>query len=166
MVRVFDAMGVEVTGLGRTGRHYDVVGLHRLIDRSQLDDALPDVDILILSSPLTKETEGMIGGRQLGLLRNDAVLINIARGQLVDELALVRALRDGALAGACLDVFEHEPLPADSPFWALGNVLLSPHSASTVRTENRDLVELFIENMGRWRRGEPMRNLYDSVEGY
>lgn len=166
IVRAFDALGVEVTGLGRTGRRYDVEGLRQVIDRSQLDSALPSVDILILSAPLTTETEGMIGAHQLGLLGKDAVLINISRGQLVDEAALIRALRAGSLAGACLDVFEQEPLPEDSPLWDLDNVIISPHSASTVRTENRDLVELFLENIAHWRRGEPLRNLYDSKAGY
>jgi glyoxylate/hydroxypyruvate reductase A len=166
IIRVFDAMGVEVVGLGRAGRHYDVAGLTQVIDRSELDGVLPTIDILILSSPLTNETEGMIGAQQLGLLRKDSILINISRGQLVDEDALINALSTGAIAGACLDVFAHEPLPAESPLWDLDNVIVSPHSASTVQTENRDLVELFLENMGRWRRGEPMRNLYDPVAGY
>jgi phosphoglycerate dehydrogenase-like enzyme len=166
IVRVFDAMGVEVTGLGRAGGHYEMAGLTRVIDRSELDGALPDVDILILSSPLTKETEGMIGAHRLGLLSKDAILINVSRGQLVDEEALIAALRTGAIAGACLDVFHHEPLSAESPLWGLDNVIISPHSASTVQTENRDLVELFIENLGHWRNGEAMRNIYDTAKGY
>ncbi|MGA7833728.1 MAG: D-2-hydroxyacid dehydrogenase, partial [Acidimicrobiales bacterium] len=166
VVRVFDAVGVQVTGLGRSGGRYDVAGLRRVIDRAELDSALPDVDILILSSPLTRETAGMIGAHQLGLLGKDAIVINVARGQLIDEDALIRALSTGALAGACLDVSVNEPLPGDSPFWDLENVIVSPHSASTVRTENRDLVELFLENMGHWRNGEAMRNLYDPVAGY
>jgi glyoxylate/hydroxypyruvate reductase len=166
IVRVFDAMGVQVTGLGRAGRHYDVAGLRRVIDRSELDDVLADTDIVILSAPLTTETHGLIGAHQLGLLGTDAIVINVSRGQLIDEGALIRALRAGALGGACLDVFEHEPLPADSPLWELDNVIISPHSASTVRTENRDLVELFAENLGHWRRGEPMRNVYDATAGY
>jgi glyoxylate/hydroxypyruvate reductase A len=166
MVRVFDAMGVEVTGLGRTGARYEVAGLTRVIERHELDDALPNVDILILCAPLTKETEGVIGARQLDLLGKDAIVINVGRGQLVDEEALTLALRTGALAGACLDVFVHEPLPTESALWELENVIISPHSESTVRTENRDLVELFIENMVHWRHGEPMRNLYDPVAGY
>ncbi len=166
IVRVFGALGVEVVGLGRAGRHYDVAGLARVIDRSELDDVLPESDILILSSPLTKETEGMIGARQLDLLGKDGILINISRGQLVDEAALITALKTGSIAGACLDVFKHEPLPAESPFWDIDNVIVSPHSASTVRTENNDLVELFLENMGHWRSGEPMRNLYNSKAGY
>jgi glyoxylate/hydroxypyruvate reductase A len=166
IVRVFDAMGVEVSGLGRTGHHYDVEGLRHVIDRNELDGVLPNVDIVVLAAPLTTETEGMIGAHEISLLGQDAVLINISRGQLVDEAALIVALRDGAIAGACLDVFEREPLPEDSPLWELENVIISPHSASTVRTENRDLVELFLENMGHWRKGEPMRNRYDAKAGY
>ena len=108
----------------------------------------------------------MIGARQIGLLGTDSVVINVSRGQLIDEAALIAALSSGAIAGACLDVFAQEPLPPESPLWDLDNVIVSPHSASTVRTENRDLVELFLENMGHWRNGEPMRNLYDPVAGY
>ncbi len=166
VARTFAHAGVEVTGLGRTGRTYEAQGVRRIIDRSQLNDALTGADLLILTAPLTKETAGMIGERQVGLLPAGAIVINIARGALIDEGALVEALRSGALGGACLDVFDEEPLPATSPFWDLDNVIVSPHSASTVATENRDLVELFVENLDHWRRGEPMRNLYDPAAGY
>ena len=165
-VRMFAEMGVEVTGLGRTGRTYEIQGMSQLIDQSELDHALPDVDILVLSPPLTKETEGMIGARQLELLPSNAIIVNLGRGALIDEEALIRALQNDEIGGACLDVFVEEPLPTTSPLWDLDNVLISPHSASTVQTENRDMVELFLENLGRWRRGEQMRNLYDPVAGY
>ena len=113
------------------------------------------MDLLVLSSPLTAETEGMIGAAQLAVMRSDAVLVNVSRGQLVDQDALIDALREDRLAGACLDVFVEEPLPASSPLWDLDNVLVSPHSASTVASENEDLVTLFLENLGRWRAGRP-----------
>lgn len=166
VARLFAAAGVEVTGLGRSGRTYEVEGVSRVIGRAELDEALSRADLLILTAPLTVETRGMIGARQLSLLPRGAVLVNVARGALVDEAALIDALRSGALAGACLDVFAHEPLGSSSPLWGLDNVIISPHSASTVRTENEELVELFVDNLGRWRRGEPMRNLYDRAAGY
>lgn len=166
VARVFAAMGVDVTGLGRLGRDYEVDGVTRVIDRSELDDVLADVELVILTAPLTSETRGMIGADQLARLPGGAVVINVSRGQLIDESALIEALRSGAVGGACLDVFAEEPLPASSPLWELDNVIVSPHSASTVRTENEDLVELFLENLGHWRRGEPLRNLYDPVAGY
>jgi glyoxylate/hydroxypyruvate reductase len=166
VARVFAAMGVEVTGLGRPRRSYDVEGVRKVIDRTELDDTLGDIDIVILTAPLTSETSGMLGADQLRRLPLGALVINVSRGPLIDEPALIEALRSGALGGACLDVFAEEPLPASSPLWELDNVILSPHSASTLRTENEDLVELFLENLDRWRRGEPLRNLYDPVAGY
>jgi phosphoglycerate dehydrogenase-like enzyme len=99
-------------------------------------------------------------------MRPGAVLVNISRGQVVDEDALIAALSSGHLGGACLDVFETEPLPASSPLWRLDNVIISPHSASTVEAENRLLTELFTDNMQRWLGGRPLRNVYDRAAGY
>ncbi len=90
----------------------------------------------------------------------------MSRGQVVDEQALTAALHGGHLGGACLDVFETEPLPASSPLWAMDNVLVSPHSASTVDAENRLITDLFIDNLGRWLAGSPLRNVYDRAAGY
>jgi glyoxylate/hydroxypyruvate reductase A len=162
----FAALGVDVWGLGRDGENYQVPGLSRVICRADLDEALPQIDVLVLASPLTAQTEGMIGAAQIGLLKPDAVVVNIARGPLIDQAALTAALRDGRIAGACLDVFATEPLPPDDPLWALDNVILSPHSASTVVTENASLTDLFIDNLDRFRSGAPLRNLYDPVRGY
>jgi glyoxylate/hydroxypyruvate reductase A len=166
VVKVFSALGVDVTGLGRNGVTYDVPGLLRSIDRESLDATLATMDIVVLAAPLTEETANLIGAHELRQLPSHAVLINVGRGQLVDEVALVDALTSGALAGACLDVFREEPLPTSSPLWNLENVIVSPHSASTVATENRDLVELFLANLDRWRRGEDLHNLYDIRKGY
>ena len=166
VVREFTALGVQVIGLGRAGQTYEIEGLTRVIDRSQLDSVLPDVDFLVLCSALTKETEGMIGSRQLELMHSDSVVINISRGQLIDQDAFYSALSNHRIEGACLDVFEEEPLPADNPMWDLDNVIISPHSASTVQTENASLVELFLENFVNWRKGLPLRNLYNRVTGY
>jgi len=160
------ALGVEMWGLGRDGGSYDVPGLARLITRSQLDAALPEIDVLVLACPLTDETEGMIGAGQIGLLKPDAIIINVSRGQLIDQAALTAALRAGRLGGACLDVFAAEPLPPGDPLWTLDNVIISPHSASTVATENATLVDLFIDNLGRFRAGSQLRNRYDPVRGY
>jgi phosphoglycerate dehydrogenase-like enzyme len=99
-------------------------------------------------------------------MKSDAVVVNVSRGQLIDQDALATALTENRLGGACLDVFAEEPLPPTSPLWDLDNVIVSPHSASTVRTENADLVTLFLENLERWREGAPLRNLYDRVAGY
>jgi phosphoglycerate dehydrogenase-like enzyme len=106
----------------------------------------------------------MIGAEELALLPKGAVLINIARGALVDEHALVEALRSGHLAGAGLDVFAEEPLPPDSPLWEMPNVLVSPHSASTSDRENRRITKLFCENLRRFLSGDPLINVLDLTE--
>ena len=140
--------------------------MSRVIRRADLDEALPQIDVLVLACPLTPQTEGMIGAAQVALLKPHAVVVNIARGQLIDQAALTGALRDGRIAGACLDVFAVEPLPPDDPLWGLDNVIISPHSASTVVTENAALTDLFIDNLDRFSSGTPLRNLYDPVRGY
>jgi glyoxylate/hydroxypyruvate reductase len=166
VVTLLDALGVEVRGMGRDGRDYDIPGLAGLVAARDLDDALPGTDLLVLACPLTEQTRGLIGARQLGLLPPTAVLVNVARGPVVDQAALTGALRDGRLAGACLDVFDTEPLPPDDPLWRLDNVIVSPHSASTVATENATLTDLFIDNLGRFADGRPLRNRYDPARGY
>ena len=162
----FAALGVRVLGLGRDGRDYDIDGLSGVIGRAGLDAALPETDLLVLCCPLTPQTEGLIGRRQLALLPPHAVLVNIARGQVVDQDALADALAGGRLGGACLDVFTPEPLPADSPLWGMDNVLVSPHSASTVAGENTRLTELFLDNLERLADGRPLRNRYEPARGY
>lgn len=166
VARCFDALGVEVWGLGREGHRYEAEGLSRLISRRELDDVLSEIDILVLCSPLTTETDEMIGEAQFAKMRPDSIVVNISRGQLIDQGALTRALATRQIAGACLDVFAVEPLASDDPLWDLDNVIISPHSASTISSENDDLVTLFLENLARWRKGEELRNRYDPVLGY
>jgi phosphoglycerate dehydrogenase-like enzyme len=162
----FAGLGVDVWGLGRDGKDYEVPAVSRVIYRADLNEALPQVDVLVLACPLTAETEGMIGAEQIGLLKPDAVVVNIARGPVIDQAALTAALNDDRIAGTCLDVFAVEPLPPDDPLWSLDNVILSPHSASTVVTENVALVDLFVDNLGRFSSGAPMRNMYEPARGY
>lgn len=108
----------------------------------------------------------MIGAAELALLPNGAVFINIGRGALVDELALVEALRAGRLLGAGLDVFATEPLPPDSPLWAMPNVIVSPHSASTSDQENRRITDLFCDNLRLFLAGQPLRNQLNTALGF
>ena len=124
-------------------------------------ELLPRADFLVLVAPHTDETEGMIGVAELAALPRGAALVNIGRGALVDEPALVAALRSGHLGGAYLDVFAEEPLPAGSPLWGMPNVLVSPHSASTSDRENRRITDLFLDNLRRWLDGRPLRNVLD-----
>lgn len=166
VARSFAALGTTVIGLGRTARpHEDLPGVEvRAI--AELHDVLPRADVLVLCCPLTPETQGLIGAEQLELLPEGAILVNIARGPVVDEPALIAALTTGGLVGAALDVFATEPLPADSPLWDLDSVLVSPHSASTVASENAAIADLFCDNLRRYLAGEPLRNLYHRDRGY
>lgn len=157
-VRVFDA---RVAGTVRAmgGRRAEDLHVDRLLPGDRLDDLLPETDFLVLCAPHTPETQGLINAERLAMLKPGAVLINVARGAIVDEPALVEALRAGHLHGAALDVFAREPLPTDSPLWDMPNVLICPHSASTATNENGTLVELFCDNLRRYLDGEPLRNV-------
>ena len=124
--------GVEVTGMARSRRAEVPEGVSRLITRDELLPALRETDALVLACPYTPETHHLIGAAELAALPSHAIIVNIARGAVIDEPHLVEALAAGRLAGACLDVVEEEPLDPGSPLWGMDNVLLSPHSASTV----------------------------------
>lgn len=166
VARLLTALQVQVWGAGRPGREYDVPGVSRYVAFTDLDEVLPEVDLLVICTPLTEQTVGLIGERALRQLRQGAVLVNIGRGPVIDEEALIAALADGHLGGAALDVFAIEPLPVDSPLWTLDNVLISPHSAATVVAENARITELFVDNLRRWLDGQPLRNVFDHDRGY
>lgn len=166
VIRVFDAMGCRVTAVGRAGRDYGLGADIAVTSTDRLDEVLPTTDILVLCCALTPETAGLIDRSALAALPDGAIIVNIARGAVVDETALIEDLTSGRLAGAALDVVAEEPLAVDSPLWGLDNVLLSPHSASTVDSENASLTQLFIDNLRRFRAGEPLRNRYDAERGY
>lgn len=139
---------------------------HEIHPASALRALLPRAEYLVLAAPHTGETERMIGAPELAALPAGAVLVNIGRGALVDEAALVSALGSGHLGGAYLDVFETEPLPPGSPLWGMSNVLVCPHSGSTSDRENGRITELFCENLRRWQAGEPLLNVLDAERGY
>jgi phosphoglycerate dehydrogenase-like enzyme len=166
VVRVAKAFRMRVIGVDRPGYPLDAeaVPVDEFLPSTEIHSVLGRAEHLVLIAPHTPETEGMIGARELALMPPGAVLINIARGALVDEVALVEALRSGHLAGAGLDVFAEEPLPPESPFWEMPNVLVSPHSASTSDGENRRITDLFCENLRRYLGGEPLINLLDLEE--
>ncbi len=166
VVETFHALGTEVVGVGRTDRDYGTPAGVRTVDMAALDDELASADAVVLCCPLTPETHGLIGAAQLRRMKPTAILVNIARGGVVDEGALLDALTSDRIAGAALDVFETEPLPEESPFWDLANVIVSPHSASTVDVENRLIVDIFVDNLRRWLAGEPLQNVYDPARGY
>jgi phosphoglycerate dehydrogenase-like enzyme len=138
----------------------------RILPPADLGDVLPLAEYVVIASASTAETRHLIGEAQLRCMRPDAILINIARGDIVDEPALVRALQERWIAGAGLDVFEREPLPADHPLWRLDNVILSPHIAGFTPRYDDHMATLFAENLRRYVSGEPLLNLVDRSRGY
>jgi phosphoglycerate dehydrogenase-like enzyme len=140
--------------------------LDRLLAPDRLHELLGESDFVVLAAPLTPETEGMINAAALAAMKPGSWLVNVARGRLVDERALVRALQDGPLGGAVLDTFVDEPLQSDSPFYDLPNVIVTPHTSwSSGRVLDRS-VELFCDNLRRYAAGEPLLNLVDPNAGY
>lgn len=138
----------------------------RIVGPGGLHELLAASDIVVLAAPLTPETDGMIDDAALAAMRPDGWLINIARGRLVDDRALLRALSEGRIGGAALDTFREEPLPSSSPYYDLSNVIVTPHTAwSSSRVLDRS-VELFCDNLRRFAAGEPLRNVVDPDAGY
>ena len=157
VARLARALGLRTIGVRRSpARAGDPVD--ELHPPSRLADLLPRADWVVLACPLTEETRRIIGKGELELLRPGAHLLNVGRGELVDETALVEALRSGRLGGAYLDVFEEEPLPPGSPLWDLPNLLLSPHDAAAAQGNRRRQAEAFLRNLVHFGRGEPLEN--------
>ena len=163
--RLLSGLGVEVWGLRRSDAPAPD-GVVRLIRPDDFHAALGSVDALVVAVPYTAATHHMIGATELAALPAGAFVVNIARGGVIDEAALVASLADGHLGGAALDVFEREPLPSESPLWEMPNVLVSPHRASVVDAENRLIVDLFADNLRRFLDDRPLRNVYDRDRGY
>jgi phosphoglycerate dehydrogenase-like enzyme len=140
--------------------------LDRVVGPDGLHDLLAESDIVVLAAPLTPATDGMINEAALAAMKRDAWLVNVARGRLIDDTALIRALRDNRIGGAALDAFRDEPLPPASPYWELSNVIVTPHTAwSSARVLDRS-IDLFCDNLRRFSRGEPLRNVVDPSAGY
>ena len=127
---------------------------------------LAAADVVVIAAPQTRDTRGLLGAAELAVMRRDALVVNVSRGKLIDEAALVDALTNGTIGGAALDVFAHEPLAADSPLWDMPNVLITPHT-SGFRPDHWDrATALFADNLRRFERGEPLLNLVDKAAGY
>lgn len=141
-------------------------GMDRIMSHEQLPELLEESDFVVLAVPLTPETDKLMNGPRLGLMKPGSWLINIARGRLVDQRALLRALRNGPMAGAILDTIWEEPLPPSSPLWDAPGLILTPHTSwSSGRVLDRS-IELFCENLTRFRDGREMLNLVDPEAGY
>ena len=178
-----------IIGLGNIGRRIAklghafgmrVLGTRRSIHNSEEQE--PDVDqfflpeqlhqllrlsdYVVISVPLTRETEKLIGEAELRMMRSNTYLVNIARGRVIDELALIRALREGWIAGAGLDVTEEEPLPSESPLYSMPNVILTPHISGNSGHYDTRLAALFADNLKRYRSGQQLQNRYEPSRGY
>ena len=166
--RLGQCLGMRVRG---TKRHTDgvdpaTVNVETLYPWTDLHPMLAQADYVVLICPHTEETHGLIGEEELAAIKKGSVLINIARGPIVDEPALIQSLQSGHLGGLASDVFWKEPLPPESPFWDMPNVIISPHSASTADTENAKLTDIFTDNIHRYIEDKPMRNLLDKKALY
>ena len=146
-----------VSGTAEVPLVYSLNNLARLLQRS---------DVVTICCPLTAETRGMFNDETFGLMRPGAILINVTRGEIVDSAALLRALQEGRLAGAGLDVVAEEPLPAEHPLWQLDNVVLTPHIAGASQLRAGRNIERFCENLRRFRRGQPLIGQVDKAAGY
>ncbi|HET6869825.1 MAG TPA: D-2-hydroxyacid dehydrogenase [Solirubrobacteraceae bacterium] len=160
VARLAAAFGMRVIGVNRSGKT-DSPHVHEIRRTAGLHACLPEADAVVIAAPLTEETRGLIDAAAIARMRPGTILVNIGRGGVVDEAALIEALRSGRLAGAALEVFAREPLPPHSPLWDLPNVLVSPHTAGLSTREDERIVSLFVENLGRYLRGEPLRNRVD-----
>lgn len=160
------AAGFGMRILGSRRSPCPMPGVERVVGMDGWRELLPEADYVILAAPLTEETRGMLDAAAFAAMKPSAYLVNIARGAILDEPAMLAALREGRIAGAALDTFEQEPLPPESPLWSLPNVTITPHAtAGSPRMRERQ-IGLFLENLRRFRNGEPLRNVVDKAAGY
>lgn len=161
------AFGMKVLGLRRSATQGEQdPDVDQLYSVGQLHELLSLSDYLVLTVPLTPESEKMIGEAELRAMRPHAYLVNVGRGRVIDEPALIRALKEGWIGGAGLDVTAEEPLPADSPLYSMPNVILTPHISGVTVNYDKRLTALFAENLRRYRAGKSLLNQYDAVRGY
>jgi len=164
--QAMSALGARVDAVRRASSRPKPPFVDTLAGPEQLVELLARAEVVVVAAPQTRETRGLIGTRELAAMRPDAILVNVSRGRLVDEAALARALADGGIGAAALDVFEQEPLPKDSPLWSMDNVLITPHMAG-FRPDHWDaVVDLFSENLRRFDAGQELLNVVDKRAGY
>jgi len=160
------AFGMRVTGVRRRLDQTRPDFVDRIVTPDRLGESLDGCDVLVLSAPGVSATNRMIGAKELARLNRGAILVNVARAQIVDDAAMRDALASGQLGGAVLDVFEREPLEAESPLWSMPNVVITPHSSGFRESHWTEVVDLFTDNVRRFQRGEPLRNVVDAHAGY
>jgi len=158
-------LGMKIWACTRSGKN-DSPDLDRVVPSAQLDAVLHEADFVVLAAPETPETVGLMDERRLLQMKSTAFLINVARGTLIDETALVKVLQRRAIAGAALDVTQQEPLPPEHPLWTLENVLITPHISAVSEFLWDRQTELLLENLERWFAGKELRNRVDLARGY
>ena len=158
------AFGMEV--LGTRARRQAMDHIDEVHAADELPTLLPRADFIVISTPLIPATRGLIGAEEIAAMKLGVILADVSRGGVVDQSALHTALKAGHIAGAALDVFETEPLPDASPLWELANVIISPHCSSVYADWEKASFDLFLQNLGRWMRGEDLINIVDPARGY
>ncbi|MBN1937509.1 MAG: D-2-hydroxyacid dehydrogenase [Anaerolineae bacterium] len=159
------ALGMRVLGIRRNADQ-SAPHVEAMYGPDKLLDLLPQVDFVVLTIPFTPETKGLFGRREFEAMKPAAYIVNIGRGGTIDEAALVEAINRGWIAGAGLDVFEQEPLPADSPLWATPNMIVTAHYAGRTPHYEERAIEIFLDNLRRYTAGQPLRNVVDKKLGY
>jgi phosphoglycerate dehydrogenase-like enzyme len=166
VARLASGFGLRVSGVRQRIDAPRPDGVEAVVPPADLTQLLTTADVVVLAAPLTPATRGLINRDVLASCQRGAFLVNIGRGQLIDDEAVIAALNDGTLAGAALDVFTKEPLPPESPYWDLPNVIVTPHVSGAMADYWTPLVSLFAENLRRFERGRPLLNLVDKRVGY
>lgn len=156
--------GVEITGVNTRGR--DVEYFHKCYPITALQEVLTRSDVVVLTIPYTDETHHLIDDEALEAMNSDGYLINVSRGTIVDEEALIQHLQENSIKGAALDVFDKEPLPKDSPLWDMDNVIITPHNSWVSEMRNARRFETIYENAAKYIRGEVLKNVVDLDKGY
>jgi phosphoglycerate dehydrogenase-like enzyme len=161
-----EGFGMRVIALRRRPAYGTIGHVERVYGKADLDDFLSQCDVLVICAPLTPETDSLMGAKQFAQLPKGAVVVNVGRAKIIDTDALMAALHSGHLAGASLDVFPQEPLPADHPLWKTPNVILTPHTSGFRQGHWDEVVELFGDNLDRFLRHEPLKFRVEPELGY
>lgn len=164
VARLASAVGMQVIGVRRSGG--PLPGASRVVTPDRLAEVAAQADHLVVAAPLTPATRGAVSREVLAGMKRTAWIVNIARGPIIDESALVEALTEGRIAGAALDTFAKEPLPPDSPLWTMANVIITPHTSNSSPKVRERTLALFVENVRRYKAGEPLLNRVDFEIGY
>lgn len=165
VAKLAHAFEMSVTGVKRNPENSSPY-VDQMVGPGEVQEVLPTADFVVNALPMTQETKHLLGAEELAKMKTSAYVVNIGRGGTIDEEALIKALQNGVIAGAGLDVFEEEPLPEDSPLWAMPNVIITSHYAGLSPRYHERALEIFLDNLQRYQKGEPLRNVVDKQLGY